>query len=159
MLHVEKWKIILTALLCVLGVAYAMPNVLPAERQEWLAQTLPGWLPTKTINLGLDLQGGSHLLLAVDVKPVLVERMEAMVVAARNEMRERKIGYLDLGAKQDGISFRLRDPEKDREEAYRIARDLDQRADVTIDNSSGQVEVTLDERAIAEIKTQIINQS
>lgn len=159
MLHVEKWKIFLTVILCVLGVAYALPNVMSAERQAWLEQTMPSWLPHKTINLGLDLQGGSHLLLQVDIKPVLVERMEAMVEAARADMRKQKIAYSDLGTKPDGITFRLKDVEKDRDAGYKIARGLDNRADVQITDSTGIVEVTLDERAITDIKTQIVNQS
>src|SRR5690606_36226116 len=108
--------------------------------------TMPGWLPNKTINLGLDLQGGSHLLLQVDIKPVLVERMEAMVEAARADMRKQKIGYSDLGTKPDGITFRLKDVEKDRDAGYKIARDLDNRADVRITDSTGIVDVMLDER-------------
>jgi len=159
MLHVEKWKIFLTAILCVLGLAYAVPNMLSAERQAWLQETLPGWMPTKTINLGLDLQGGSHLLLQVDIKPVLAERMEAMVEAARSDMRRQKIGYSDIGPTDSGITFRLKDVGQDREDAYKIARSLDNRADVQIDNDTGIVNVTLDERAINDIKTQIVSQS
>ena len=159
MLHVEKWKIVLTALLCVLGVAYAMPNMLSAERQAWLAETVPSWMPNKTISLGLDLRGGSHLLLEVDIKPVLVERMEGMVESIRRDLRKEKIAYVDMGAKRDGISFRLREPVQDRDAAYKLARQLDNRADVTIDNDTGQVEITLDERALEEIKAQIVNHS
>ncbi len=159
MLHVEKWKIFLTITLCILGMAYAMPNMLSAERQAWLQETLPGWMPTKTINLGLDLQGGSHLLLQVDIKPVLAERMEAMVEAVRSDMRRQKIGYSDIGAMENGITFRLKDVEKDREEAYKIARSLDARADVQITDSTGIVTVSLDDRALDDIKTQIVSQS
>mgnify|MGYP000846665776 CR=1 FL=1 len=159
MLHVEKWKIYLTILLCILGVAYAVPNMLSAERQAWLQTSLPGWLPNKTINLGLDLQGGSHLLLQVNIKPVLVERMEAMVESARSDMRREKIGFSDIGATDNGITFRLKDVAKDRDAAYKIARSLDNRADVRIDNSSGIVSVTLDERAMDDIKAQIVSQS
>lgn len=159
MLHVEKWKIFLTIILCVLGVAYAAPNLMSGERQAWLEQKMPGWLPHKTINLGLDLQGGSHLLLQVDIKPVLAERMEAMVESARSDMRREKIGYSDIGATDNGLTFRLKDVAKDRDAAYKIARSLDNRADVQIDNDTGIATVSLDDRAIDEIKTQIVSQS
>ena len=158
MLHIEKWKIVLVMILSLLGALYALPNVLPQEKQAWLESHLPSWMPARTINLGLDLQGGSHLLLEADVKAVFAERMESMVDAARTEMRKQNIGYADLVAKRDGISFRLRTPEKDRDAAYKIARGLEQGATVDV-SADGFVSVTLGEVAFNEIKSQVVGQS
>ncbi len=72
MVYFAKWKVILVLAVCVLGLAYAAPNLLPAEQ----AAKLPGWLPHNRLNLGLDLQGGSHLLLEVDIKTVTRERLD-----------------------------------------------------------------------------------
>src|SRR6266550_4342222 len=61
MMHMAPWKIWTILVICVLGVIYAAPNFLTREQ----AAQLPAWLPHQQINLGLDLQGGSHLLLEV----------------------------------------------------------------------------------------------
>ena len=58
-MHVERWKVIPVSLVMLLGILTALPNLLPKETVE----AAPDWLPAKQINLGLDLQGGSHLLL------------------------------------------------------------------------------------------------
>ena len=73
MLTFERWKITLVLVIALLGIVYAAPNFLA----RGTAESLPGWIPHKQINLGLDLQGGSHLLLEVDVATVLAEQLEA----------------------------------------------------------------------------------
>lgn len=158
MLYIEKWKIALTMMLCVLGLAYAVPNLLSPERQAWMQASLPQWMPGKTVSLGLDLQGGSHLLLEADTATVIAERMEGMVDAVRRELAGQKIGYVDLTAKKTGISFRLRDLDKDRSEAYKIASQLADGLDIQI-SPDGTVEATMTDSAIIALKTQILNQS
>jgi len=72
MLQVARWRIILVAVVTILGVLIALPNLL-TERQREL---LPDFLPKQAINLGLDLQGGSHLLLEVDVPTLRRAQLE-----------------------------------------------------------------------------------
>lgn len=158
MLYVEKWKIVLTVLLCVLGIAYAMPNVLSPQQQEWIQSRLPEWMPQKTVSLGLDLQGGSHLLLEADTDAVIAERMEGMVDAARKELAAEKIGYVDLTARKNGISFRLRDLDKDRAAAYKIASNLAEGLDIQI-APDGTLSANMTEAGINALKAQIIGQS
>jgi preprotein translocase subunit SecD len=160
MLQIERWKIILIVALCVLGIAYAAPNLLPEAQRTWLTEHVPGWMPNKTINLGLDLRGGSHLLLEADTKVVLVEHMKSMKSAALSELRKAKILYVfgSLVVKENGISFKLQDPGKDGDEAKRIARKLDQNAVVSL-SDDGTMSVMLDEKGINDINTQVIEQS
>lgn len=112
MLDFPRWKIALITGICLLGLLFAVPNVLPPQ----VRATLPGWMPTKTINLGLDLQGGSHFLLEVDSASVLKEQTESFGDTIRAAMREartqegRRIGYADFAAKEQSISFTLRNP-------------------------------------------------
>ena len=75
MLHFAKWKVVLTLAICLVAAAFAAPNLLTREE----AEALPSWLPHRQISLGLDLQGGSHLLLQVDTAAVVRERLEALV--------------------------------------------------------------------------------
>ena len=58
MLHFQKWKVILVSAIVLAGFIFAAPNLFPSSA----LQGLPSWVPQKQVNLGLDLQGGAHLL-------------------------------------------------------------------------------------------------
>ena len=62
MINISIFQRITVAVICILGVLYALPNVLPENTFEDLPEGMPG----KTINLGLDLRGGLHLLMKVE---------------------------------------------------------------------------------------------
>ncbi|MBI1214841.1 MAG: protein translocase subunit SecD [Alphaproteobacteria bacterium] len=158
MLQMEKWKMVLVMLVCVLGIAYATPNMLSKNHLQWLQAHAPSWFPTETVNLGLDLQGGSHLLLQADIKSVIAERMDGLKDGARSELRKKGIGYIGLTAMRDGITFRLRNPAKDHDAAYAIARDLERSATVNIADD-GTVTLKLGEKALKDIETHVIDQS
>jgi len=64
MLHFSKTKVWIIAIVCALGVLLSLPNFIKPG-------TLPDWVPHRHINLGLDLQGGSYLLLEVDMDTVV----------------------------------------------------------------------------------------
>ena len=66
MLRFSTWKVAVILGICVLGAVLSLPNLFPRDEME----RLPSWLPHQQINLGLDLQGGSHLLLEVDLHAV-----------------------------------------------------------------------------------------
>jgi preprotein translocase subunit SecD len=120
MVYFAKWKIVLVLVVCALGLIYAAPNYLVEDE----AEGLPSWVPHKKITLGLDLQGGSHLLLEVDTGAVLRERLESVVDSIRTALRGEKIGYTGLGVEGEAAVFRVRDPaEADRARA--LARDID----------------------------------
>lgn len=154
MLQFQPWKITIVALVCALGVLYAAPNAIERD----LTQDLPSaWLPGKKINLGLDLQGGSHLLLEVDVDVVIAERLESIVDQARRNLREQRIGYRGLGVSGDAVRFTLRDPE-----AIDKARDAVRRIDpqTEIETDVGNViRISLTEVAIRDLKSRAISQS
>ena len=106
MLYFAPWKVTLVALLCVLGLAFTMPNFLSKET----AEGLPDWLPHKQVNLGLDLQGGSHLLLEVEAEVVVKERLDTLVDSVRPALRGKRIGYRDLGERNNAVTVTIRDP-------------------------------------------------
>lgn len=115
MLYFSNWKTFVVLLCCVLGIAWAMPNILPKSTFEGL----PSWLPNQRINLGLDLQGGSHLLLEVDTKVVIKERLDTVVDDARSALRKARIGYRDLrrAGQSNLVTVTIRKPE-DVDKAY-----------------------------------------
>ena len=59
MVHFPQWKAVLVLLACLAGVLLAIPNLIPRATLD----SLPSWLPKHQVSLGLDLRGGSHLLL------------------------------------------------------------------------------------------------
>ena len=106
MLYFAPWKIYAVILVCALGIIFSAPNLLTKEQ----AQKLPSWVPSQQVNLGLDLRGGSHLLLEVDVDAVLKERLETLLETTRQELRKARINYSDLRSGDKQVSVRLRDP-------------------------------------------------
>lgn len=155
MIQIARWKIVLVLLTCLLGVVYAMPNVMGEARKS-----LPDWWPHQTVNLGLDLRGGAHLLYEVDVDVVLRGRADSILQDVRKTLREDKIGYSKLGSfnNENGIGVRvtLRDA-GDGEAARKVLRGADSNLDVTAD---GLVQTAvLNEAGIKHIYDQTIAQS
>ncbi|HLY91446.1 MAG TPA: protein translocase subunit SecD, partial [Acetobacteraceae bacterium] len=91
--------------LCLLGAILCIPNLFPAPA---------AWLPWRQVHLGLDLRGGSYLLLEVDMKSVTKERLESTVDGIRQALRPGAIFYQSLDAQpdQNRILLRLRDATK-----------------------------------------------
>ncbi|WP_137151756.1 protein translocase subunit SecD [Devosia sp. FKR38] len=79
------------AFVALMGVLFAVPSFLPQTvRDAW-----PSFLPKQTVVLGLDLQGGSHLLLQVDEKGIVSERLQTLRRDVRNTLaNENGIGNL-----------------------------------------------------------------
>ena len=153
MVYFAKWKVILVLAVCVLGVVFAAPNIMTAKQ----AGTLPAWLPHKQINLGLDLRGGSHLLLEVAVETVVRERLEGLVDSVRVELRKARIRYTGLGVEGSGVTVSIRDPAK-ADEARGLLRALDPET-VTDMDDGGRITLTLTEQAIRDRRRSALEQS
>ena len=65
------------------------------------------FLLSKNVNLGLDLQGGSYLLLEVDSQPVIKQRLQDKVILIRKALKKQKIKYKNLQLQNQKIIFRL----------------------------------------------------
>jgi preprotein translocase subunit SecD len=109
MITIPLWQRWVVLVVCLIGFAFAVPSLMPRESIE---PSLPGWMkpwfPHKQVTLGLDLQGGSHLLLEVDHQAVLRERLRNMIDAVRQSVRQARIGVVDLREDgQTGVSFRV----------------------------------------------------
>ena len=63
---------------------------------------------SKKINLGLDLQGGSYLLLEVDSEPVIKEKLQNKLIFLRKDLKENNIQYKNLRIRDDAITFNIR---------------------------------------------------
>ena len=156
MIQTAPWKIILTLLVCAFGVVYAAPNVIAPETRSWMNQNLPSWMPQNTVNLGLDLRGGAHLLYDVDVDVVFKDRSDAMLVDARKALRSKKIGYSRISAIPGGVRVVLRD-EAQGEAARRELRQLFENLTVTSNGLTN--EAVLNEVGRKQLMDQTISQS
>ncbi len=105
MLDFPRWKrIFLWAVTAIFAVA-ALPSLVSLGGGAW-----PGALPDPEINLGLDLAGGSHILLEADPSQVAGQRLEVMEEAARDALDEAGIEYGDVSASTGRLSLLLDDP-------------------------------------------------
>jgi preprotein translocase subunit SecD len=106
MLHFPRWKIILVIGTCLLGFWLLIPNFFSRETVD----NFPAWMPSRQINLGLDLQGGAHLLFEVDVDAVIKERMDALIDDVRTTLRPadgERIGYTNIRIDGTAVKFDL----------------------------------------------------
>ena len=122
MLNFPLWKQALIWIICLAGLAFALPNVfytrvekhndalvaldkgaaktpeLAAGRDGW-----PGYLPSDLVNLGLDLRGGAHVLVEVNVADVYQDRLDGMWPAVRDVLRAQKDVFGSV-RRQDGVN-------------------------------------------------------
>jgi len=115
MLHFQKWKLIVVFGVVLAGFIFAIPNLIPASA----LQGLPSWVPHKQVNLGLDLQGGAHLLYQIDEKELVDDWLGTIRGDVRETLRQNRVGYTDLAQNVAGrsVSVRIRKPE-DMDKAY-----------------------------------------
>jgi len=157
MLRFERWKIVVISLISVLGILYAAPNFLPRPD----VQEIPSWLPHQTVNLGLDLQGGSHLLLEVETSAVVARHVENMVDEVRVALRGAQIGYTGLGRDRNAVVLKLRDASQ-ADTARQTIRDALGKVSggVVVDaDETGNVTISLPEKQMAELQSNAVDQS
>ncbi len=152
MVNFPTWKKALVAIVCLIGLMFALPNFI----SDKVTQQFPDFIPSQSVNLGLDLRGGSHLLLEVEVQAVIDEQLDAAVDAARAALRGERIRYTGLGKQTRSISVNIPD-EKDREKALALLRDIDTDSEATLEGEKITLEMT--EAQVLERKTSAVQQS
>jgi preprotein translocase subunit SecD len=164
MLYFTRWKalaIILTALVVCLC---AIPNFFP----EAQVKTWPGWAQRRLV-LGLDLQGGSYLLLEVDSNYVKKEKLDQIRDDTRRVVRDNKIPYTGLNVRNDTVEVRIT-RDTDLQTALTKLRELSQslgglagssgqRSLEVSDAGGGLIRLTVPQAAITERIRQTIEQS
>ena len=163
MLYFTRWKalaIILTALVVCLC---AVPNFFP----EATVKAWPKWAQRHLV-LGLDLQGGSHILLEVDSNSVKKDKLDQVRDDVRRTLRDAKIGYTGLAVRNDSVEVRVKDT--DLQNALTKLRELSQplggllgtsgqRSLEVSDAGGGLIRLTVPPAAITERVRQSVEQS
>jgi preprotein translocase subunit SecD len=108
MLEFPRWKVWLVSLVVALGVLLSIPSLIASTQA---AQYWPSWLPQYKVNLGLDLAGGSHLLLEADQSDAQKTRLQGMEDSVSTELRrDPRIDIGDISTANGALSFMVRDP-------------------------------------------------
>ena len=105
MLTLSRWKIILVTASLLFGLIFSLPNVVPPG-------SLPSWTPSQGLNLGLDLQGGSYLLLEVDTAALTKERLTNLQEDIRTKLSAEQIDFSGLAVVGNQVTVRITDPAK-----------------------------------------------
>jgi len=164
MLDFPRWKVTAIAFFSLLGIMLALPNFLSDEQLE----NVPGFLPSKQISLGLDLQGGAHLLMGVVMDEVIQNMIEDKRLNLRDELLDEKINHRIVPRGERLVVTLVN--EEDRENALRIIRSEIIKVgasitsvgsdDIIIEDGEGNViNLTLSEAASIEKKNQSVEQS
>ncbi|HUE79727.1 MAG TPA: protein translocase subunit SecD [Sphingomicrobium sp.] len=110
MLDFPRWKIWAVSLTVTIGILFAIPSLISGTV---LAERYPNWLPSATISLGLDLSGGSQLLLEADAIDASKQRLAAMEDSVATELRRNpRVEIGDVSTAGGRLSFMVRDPTK-----------------------------------------------
>jgi len=109
MLDFPRWKVWLISLTIAVGIFLSIPSLIAGTP---LASSWPKWLPHYKISMGLDLAGGSHLLLEADARDMDKTRLAAMEDSVTTELRrgDPKIAIGEISTQGGRLSFMVRDP-------------------------------------------------
>jgi preprotein translocase subunit SecD len=103
MLALSRWKIILVVASALFGLLFTLPNLTPKG-------ALPSFLPQDRLSLGLDLQGGSYLLLQVDTNALNLERLTNLTEDIRTRLHTAQIAFSGLALAKGVIGVHIDDP-------------------------------------------------
>ena len=124
MFHYARWKILAILGSVLLSLIIALPNVLPESGQKFMQDNLA----LRPLTLGLDLQGGGNVLMAVDKKDMVRKLQDQLTGDIRASMRDAKIGYSNISKIENGVSVRIIKPEdydKAKTELNKLLQPLD----------------------------------
>ena len=103
MLDFPRWKIVTIFVTCLFFVLLALPNLFSEKSRA----VFPAALPSRALSLGLDLQGGSYLLLELQLDKYIHEQLNAAVDSLRSEFIAKKVMYQGLQATNDTIKLTI----------------------------------------------------
>ncbi len=166
MLYFSPWKALAVLLTALVVCAFAAPNFV----NEKVVQSWPKWAQRHVV-LGLDLQGGSHLLLEVDAKAVKKDKLESLQQEVQRVMRENRLGNPVQGVtiRGDSVEARIRsgvDPQLALTKLREVAKPMTgllaatgQRDTEVVDAGGGLYRLTPTQPAIVERVRQAVEQT
>ena len=107
-MRTSRWVLCTYAAIILFGMIAAIPNLFPTSQLA----NLPGWVPKQQVTLGLDLRGGSHLVLEVDAEALKTARLETLLADIRNRLQDNDIQLRSSGIVDDEIVVTVADPDQ-----------------------------------------------
>ena len=111
MLYFSKLRIISVIIFTIIFSYFALSNFTKLDDKFF----------SKNINLGLDLQGGSYLLLEIDNRPVIIQRLQAKIIELKRYFKEKEISLKNFSLNGDTITFEAQ--EQDLEQVSKLLND------------------------------------
>jgi preprotein translocase subunit SecD len=170
MLRLAPWKVASILALVAFAALALVPSFLPAEVVAAVERVLPSFVPFRQIVLGLDLQGGAHLLMEVDGASVTKTQVETLRDDVRSKLRDGRISISGgISVQPRGVVVRIADP-AERAKALDLLRPLNQNVggpltgaaghslDIS-DSGDGAIQLQLTEAAINDKIRHAVSQS
>lgn len=158
MIYIPRWKIIAILMGCVLAVLYAMPNLLSQATRDDLARHYPSWLPVNGVSLGLDLRGGSHLMLQVDLGSVMRAKMDDLSQTIRQQLRDDKMDVARTENIDNVLNFTFADADT-ADRARPVIRKVEPGLVLGMGADGAVLTIQYSDTELRQIKTQILSQS
>ena len=152
MLDFSRFKLIFVLTICFLSIIFIIPNFYGKSE----VTALPSFFPKKQFNLGLDLQGGSHLLLEVDVNSVIKEKSSDLVDEIRKSLRKEKIKYTNLGSRGKGATVTIKNEENYVQSISLLRKEIDRGVQVK-KGENQKIELIFTDEFLTETNCRTIN--
>jgi preprotein translocase subunit SecD len=137
MLRLASWKVASILAVTFIAMLLLVPSFLGTETVSRLQKALPGFLPVRAIVLGLDLQGGAHVLMEVDSPSLTRAQVDTLRDDVRGKLREGKIAFTGgIAIQPRGVQVRIADA-AERAKARDLLQTLNQPISNAIIGTSG----------------------
>ena len=118
-MRTRPWLLFVYAAVILIGLLAALPNLLTPQQLA----SLPSWFPKQQMTLGLDLRGGSNLVLEVDAAALQRERVQTLNADAVRVLRQARIQPQSVRRDTNVVTITLREAAS-REQAMTLLRGL-----------------------------------
>ena len=105
MLYFSNLKTFSVLSVIIITLFFAVPNFFSKEQLN----SFPNFIPKQQVNLGLDLQGGSHLLLEVDTEEIIKEKVENLNADVRRVLKKNNLNYSNFKVSNESLKFVVED--------------------------------------------------
>ncbi len=151
----SKFKTSLIVAIVALGVIFSIPNFLPQSVYNQLPKNVQSWF--RPITLGLDLQGGSYLLMEVDTDDLVKEKLNTLADLTRSDLRRNKVRFAGLAVVDNAMQVKILKA-ADLNTARDVIRKLETGA-LDIQSEDTTLRVTYTPEALEQMKSQAVEQS
>ena len=163
MLYFSKTKVLLIFLAIFFASFFALPNVF----NQGQLNSFPSFVPSQKVNLGLDLQGGSHLLLEVDTEEIIKERIETLSFDLRKLLKKNDISTVNLKVLDDSIVFSaaelseltIREIEDLSISNTQNILQLSSKSNLVVEDNNGSISINFTDEFVKQAVSNAVNQS